>query len=153
MLRGILFIRGGLNASGLYRSAAGRVRIRNPEKNTLTSKFWMYCVYIQNFERGANTLRTARGYTPISDGRLCVNKTLLLHIFITSAHFQRHSRLRIETRKSVTSRAGREISSWDLDDAGSLRTSGGSVAHFSAQPRDEDQTDSPTGLISLVCKS
>ena len=37
--------------------------------------------HIQNFERGANTLRTARGYTTISDGRLCVNKTLLPHIF------------------------------------------------------------------------
>ena len=34
-----------------------------------------------------------------------------------------------------------------------LRTSEGSVAHFSAPPRDEDHTDSPTGLISLVCKS
>ena len=41
----------------------------------------LYCTYSNDFERGANTLRTARGYTTISDGRLCVNKTLLPHIF------------------------------------------------------------------------
>ena len=82
-----------------------------------------------------------------------MNKTLLAHIFSHVVGYQSSVR---RTRKSVTSRAGREISSsklGDLDDAGSLRTSEGSVAHFSAPPRDEDHTDSPTGLISLVCKS
>ena len=66
---------------GLYRTAASRVQIRDSEKNTPRPKMLLYCLYVHNFERGANALRTARGYTTISDGRLCVNKTLLAHIF------------------------------------------------------------------------
>ena len=39
VLRGILFVRGGLRVGGLYRSAVGRMRFRDPGKNTPSPKF------------------------------------------------------------------------------------------------------------------
>ena len=39
VLRGILFVRGGLHVGGLYRSAVGRMRFRDSEKNTPSPKF------------------------------------------------------------------------------------------------------------------
>ena len=105
VLRGILFVRGGLHVGGLYRSAVGRMRFRDSEKNTPSPKFSMYYVHIQNFERGANTLHTARRLTAIADGGLHVKRAHLAHIF--SHAVSRQSSVR-QTRKSVTSRAGRE---------------------------------------------
>ena len=111
---------------------------------------WVDCTDLPWVVCGSAILEKTRSLTTIADGGLFVKKADLAHIFSYVTAYQSSVG---QTRKSVTSRAGREISSWDIDDAGSLRTSGGNVAHFSAPPRDEDQTDSPTGLISLVCKS
>ena len=103
---------------GLYRTAASRVQIRDPEKNTPRPKLLRYCLYVHNFERGANTLRTARGYTTISDRGLYVKKTVLAHIFSYLVAYQ--SSLH-QNRKSVTSRTGRENSKSDLSVTGSLQ--------------------------------
>ena len=102
---------------GLYRSAAGRIRIRRFEKSTMRSKLLKFCVNLNSFEGGAILSSTPRRHIFISDGGLCVKKTPLAHIFSHLVPYQSSFR---QTRKKCNVSTGRENLKLDLGVAGSL---------------------------------